>query len=110
MTGICSPALNRAQAQVQYPGILEGRDNDFTVCQYIGEICRDLMNRPASPHDRQHRLRCMMGAGLTPEIWQRWIERFGSVQIFEGWGSTEANTALINVDNRIGSCGRVPYY
>jgi len=52
----------------------------------------------------------MMGAGLTPEIWQRWIERFGSVQIFEGWGSTEANTALINVDNRVGSGGRVPYY
>lgn len=86
------------------------RDKGITVCQYIGEICRYLMNQPPSPDDRQHGLRCMMGAGLTPEIWQRWIERFGCVQIFEGWGSTEANTALINVDNRIGSCGRVPYW
>jgi fatty-acyl-CoA synthase len=86
------------------------RSHGITVCQYIGEICRYLLNQPASPDDRQHGLRCMMGAGLTPEIWQRWIERFGSVQIFEGWGSTEANTALINVDNRIGSCGRVPYW
>lgn len=86
------------------------RDKGITVCQYIGEICRYLMNQPAGPDDRRHGLRCMMGAGLTPEIWQRWIERFGSVQIFEGWGSTEANTALINVDNRTGSCGRVPYW
>jgi len=86
------------------------RSHGITVCQYIGEICRYLMNQPPSPDDRRHSLRCMMGAGLTPEIWQRWIERFGSVQIFEGWGSTEANTALINLDNRIGSCGRVPYW
>ena len=86
------------------------RSHGITVCQYIGEICRYLMNQPPSPDDRRHSLRCMMGAGLTPEIWQRWIERFGSVQIFEGWGSTEANTALINLDNRIGSCGRVPFW
>ncbi|MNC18339.1 Long-chain-fatty-acid--CoA ligase FadD17 [compost metagenome] len=52
----------------------------------------------------------MLGAGLSPESWQRWVERFGAVQVFEGWGSTEANTNLINVDNRIGSCGRVPYW
>ncbi len=86
------------------------RHYGVTVCQYIGEICRYLMNQPAGPDDRRHGLRCMMGAGLTPEIWLRWVERFGDVQIFEGWGSTEANTALINVDNRIGACGRVPYW
>ena len=36
------------------------------------------------------------------------LERFGPIEVFEGWGSTEANTALINVDNYVGSCGRVP--
>uniref|UniRef100_A0ABX1PQA4 Long-chain-acyl-CoA synthetase n=2 Tax=Aromatoleum anaerobium TaxID=182180 RepID=A0ABX1PQA4_9RHOO len=81
-----------------------------TVCQYIGEICRYLLNQPAMMRDRDHGLRCMMGAGLTPESWLRWVERFGPIQIFEGWGSTEANTNLINVDNHIGSCGRVPYW
>jgi fatty-acyl-CoA synthase len=53
-------------------------------------------------------LRCIMGAGLTAETWQRWVDRFGEMDIYEGWGSTEANTNLINVDNHIGSCGRVP--
>lgn len=80
----------------------------ISVFQYIGEICRYLLNRPEQPGEREHSLRCMLGAGLTPESWQRWIERFGPIQVFEGWGATEANSALINVDNYVGSCGRVP--
>ena len=84
------------------------RRHRITVFQYIGEICRYLLNAPPQPDDREHSLRCMLGAGLTPESWVRWIERFGPIQVFEGWGSTEANTALINVDNYVGSCGRVP--
>jgi fatty-acyl-CoA synthase len=86
------------------------RENGISIFQYIGEICRYLLNRPPQADDRQHSLRCMLGAGLTPETWQRWVERFGAVRIFEGWGSTEANCAIINVDNRLGSCGRVPYW
>lgn len=80
----------------------------ISVFQYIGEICRYLLNRPEQPGERDHNLRCMLGAGLTPESWQRWIERFGQVRVFEGWGATEANTALINVDDFVGSCGRIP--
>ncbi|WP_181101138.1 long-chain-acyl-CoA synthetase [Stutzerimonas stutzeri] len=86
------------------------RAHGVTVFQYIGEICRYLLNRPVQADDRQHSLRCMLGAGLSPETWQRWVERFGEVPIFEGWGSTEANCAIINLDNRAGSCGRVPFW
>lgn len=86
------------------------RRNRITVVQYIGEICRYLLNAPPQPEDRDHSLRCMLGAGLTPESWGRWIERFGDVQIFEGWGSTEANTSVINIDNHPGSVGRIPYW
>ncbi|WEN42727.1 Long-chain-fatty-acid--CoA ligase FadD17 [Thauera sp. GDN1] len=84
------------------------RSNGITVFQYIGEICRYLLNAPPQPNDREHSLRSMLGAGLTAESWTRWLERFGPIEVYEGWGSTEANTALINVDNYIGSCGRVP--
>lgn len=86
------------------------RRNGITIVQYIGEICRYLLNAPPQPNDREHSLRCMLGAGLTMESWTRWIERFGEVDIYEGWGSTEANTAVINVDNVPGSVGRVPYW
>ncbi|WP_422421535.1 long-chain-acyl-CoA synthetase [Pseudomonas sp. GZD-222] len=84
------------------------REHHISVFQYIGEICRYLLNQPVQDGERTHSLRCMLGAGLTPESWQRWVERFGPVQIFEGWGSTESNANLINVDNYPGSCGRVP--
>ncbi|MFK8331000.1 long-chain-acyl-CoA synthetase [Pseudomonas sp. BJa5] len=84
------------------------RQQRISVFQYIGEICRYLLNQPLVEGEREHSLRCMLGAGLTPESWQRWVERFGPIQIFEGWGATEANANLINVDNYAGSCGRVP--
>ena len=84
------------------------RRHAITTFQYIGEICRYLLNQPPQSGEREHSLRYMLGAGLTPESWQRWVERFGPVQVFEGWGATEANANLINVDNYVGSCGRVP--
>lgn len=86
------------------------RRYQVTVCQYIGEICRYLLNQPERPDDRQHTVHSIMGAGLSIDIWEKFQNRFGIAHIFEGWGSTEANTSVINLDNRPGSCGRVPYW
>ncbi len=86
------------------------RRHRVTVCQYIGEICRYLLNQPERDDDRAHTLTRMMGAGLSTDVWQRFVARFGDIDIFEGWGSTESNCNIINVDNRVGSCGRIPYW
>jgi fatty-acyl-CoA synthase len=86
------------------------RRYQITICQYVGEICRFLLSSPAQADEREHSLRKMVGAGLAPEVWEQWIARFGEFEIYEGWGSTEANTNTINVDNRVGSCGRVPFW
>ncbi|MBW3505581.1 long-chain-acyl-CoA synthetase [Pseudomonas sp. NKUCC02_KPG] len=86
------------------------RRHRISIFQYIGEICRYLLNQPIVDGEREHGLRCLLGAGLTPDSWQRWMERFGPIQIFEGWSATEANTSIINLDNRPGSCGRVPFW
>lgn len=83
---------------------------DVTICQYVGEICRYLLNAPMQPNESVHGMRKMVGAGMSVEIWERFVERFGPIQIYEGWGATEANTNTINVDNRVGSCGRVPFW
>jgi fatty-acyl-CoA synthase len=80
-----------------------------TTVQYIGEICRYLVNRPAQENDRDHTLKRMTGAGMTRDVWQQFTDRFGDVEIYEGWGSTEANCGLVNVDQKIGSCGRIPF-
>jgi fatty-acyl-CoA synthase len=87
----------------------DARRYGVTACQYIGEICRYLLNQPPRDDDRDHCIRVMMGAGLGADIWAEFQKRFGIEQILEGWSSTEANTSLINLDNRVGSCGRIPY-
>ena len=87
----------------------DARRHGVTAWQYIGEICRYLLNQPVRDDDRDHSLRVMMGAGLGADIWEEFRDRFGIERILEGWSSTEANTNLINVDGRPGACGRVPY-
>ena len=110
-TAICSGAslaLRRKFSRREFwPDVRRYR---ATVCQYVGEICRYLLGEPPRADDRSHTLRKMVGAGLGAETWTRWVERFGPMEIFEGWGATEANTNTINVDNRVGSCGRVPFW
>ncbi|NAV69348.1 hypothetical protein, partial [Salmonella sp. zj-f50] len=78
-------------------------------CQYVGEICRFLLTEPERPDDKEHTLRILLGTGLAPEIWEQWVRRFGPMNIFESWGATESNTNVLNVDNRVGSCGRIPF-
>ncbi|WP_062270303.1 long-chain-acyl-CoA synthetase [Endozoicomonas arenosclerae] len=85
------------------------RQHNVTTTQYIGEICRYLVNQPEQPNDKEHTLKRMTGAGVSTEVWQRFIERFGEVEIYEGWGATEANCGIINVDCKPGSVGRIPF-
>jgi fatty-acyl-CoA synthase len=85
------------------------RRHRVTAWYYIGEICRYLLNQPPRADDRDHGLKRMSGAGLKAEVWRAFQERFGLESICGGLGSTEANYGLTNVDNRIGSVGRLPY-
>ncbi len=85
------------------------RRHRVTAAYYIGEIIRYLMASPPQPDDRDHTLRNMAGAGLKPDIWRAFVDRFGIENIFEGLGSTEANYGITNVDNMVGAVGRIPY-
>jgi len=80
-----------------------------TTTQYIGEVCRYLVNRPAKANDRDHTLKRMTGAGMTRDVWIEFEKRFGDIAIYEGWGATESNCNLVNVDQKVGSCGRIPF-
>lgn len=85
------------------------RKYNVTNCQYIGEICRYLLNKPAQANDTDNPLKRMVGAGLGAEIWADFQQRFGIEDIYEGWGSTESNCSTSNLDNKVGSCGRIPF-
>merc|ERR1719495_103844 len=79
-----------------------------TVGQYIGEICRYLLNTPECPEEKMHTVRLMFGNGLRPQIWPQFIKRFNIPNISEFYGSTEGNSNIINKDNVVGSVGFVP--
>lgn len=81
-----------------------------TLFEYIGELCRYLLNAPTHPLERQHKLRLIIGNGLRPEIWARFKERFDIPRIVEFYGSTEGNVQIVNFDGVPGSVGRVPPY
>lgn len=79
-----------------------------TAFQYIGELCRYLVNAPPHPDERRHRVRVAVGNGLRPDVWPAFQERFGIERVVEFYGATEGNVALANLDGRIGAVGRLP--
>jgi fatty-acyl-CoA synthase len=81
-----------------------------TQFQYIGELCRYLLNTPPHKLERKHKLRVVMGNGLRPEIWPAFKARFRIPKIIEFYGATEGNVALVNMDGRVGAVGRIPWY
>jgi fatty-acyl-CoA synthase len=83
---------------------------DCTCFQYIGEMCRYLVNSPPHPGERSHRLRLACGNGLRPDIWRQFKQRFQIPQITEFYAATEGNVTLFNFDGTEGSVGRLPWW
>jgi fatty-acyl-CoA synthase len=83
---------------------------DVTLFQYIGELCRYLVNTPPHPDERRHRVRVCVGNGLRPDVWETFQQRFKIPKIVEFYGATEGNVALSNLDGKAGAVGRIPWY
>src|SRR5581483_507284 len=82
------------------------RRHEAVAFVYVGELCRYLLRQPPTPLDRDHRLRVAAGAGLRPDIWRAFQDRFGIGRIVEMYGATEGNVALHNAEGRVGSVGK----
>ena len=85
-------------------------ESNCTIFQYIGELCRYLVN--TSPHAReaQHSLRMVCGNGLNADVWEKFQRRFRIPQILEFYAATEGNFSLFNCEGRVGSIGRIPSF
>ena len=81
---------------------------DCTIFQYIGELCRYLLNAPASGLEVVHGLRLAVGNGLRGDIWEAFAKRFAIPQILEFYAATEGNFSLFNVEGKPGAIGRIP--
>jgi fatty-acyl-CoA synthase len=83
---------------------------DCTVFQYIGELCRYLVNAPRHPLETKHRLRICCGNGLRANVWAEVKTRFRIPQILEFYAATEGNISLFNVEGKPGAIGRIPSF
>ncbi|HEY4339866.1 MAG TPA: long-chain-acyl-CoA synthetase [Steroidobacteraceae bacterium] len=79
-----------------------------TLFQYIGELCRYLVNSDPGPQESAHNLRLCCGNGLRAEVWERFQSRFRIPQILEYYASTEGNFSLYNCEGKPGAIGRIP--
>ncbi len=82
--------------------------NQCTAFQYIGELCRYLLNTPETANETRHNIRIASGNGLRPDIWEEFQARFKVPQILEWYAATEGNAVYFNFDQKVGAVGRVP--
>lgn len=84
--------------------------HNVTVFQYVGELCRYLVNQPVVPEERAHKVRVAAGSGLRADVWREFARRFGKINVREAYGLTEASIGFVNYTNEIGPIGRAGYF
>ena len=85
------------------------RESRATVTNGLGVMPEFIFRQPATPRDRDHRLRAMMAVPIAPEWGFAFAERFG-VKIVQGFGMTECNiVAYTSLEDPLepGCCGPI---
>lgn len=74
------------------------------ILQYVGELCRYLVNAPPHPLERQHAVKMAWGNGMRPDVWENFRQRFGVQTINELYAATDGLGATFNANR--GEFGR----
>lgn len=82
---------------------------EATGFNYVGEMCRYLVNTQPGDRDRGHRVRVIAGQGLQADVWTALQARFAIPRIVEMYASTEGNIATINLAGEVGSVGKLRF-
>ncbi len=83
---------------------------DCTIFQYIGELCRYLVNAPDALAAPAHKLRLACGNGMSGDVWSAFQQRCAIPRILEFYAATESNFSLFNVEGKVGAIGRIPAF
>jgi fatty-acyl-CoA synthase len=81
-----------------------------TIVQYIGELCRYLVQAPDTTEAPAHSVRLACGNGLSVEVWNAFQHRFRIPRILEFYAATEGSVSLTNCEGMPGAIGRVPKF
>lgn len=66
------------------------------IIQYVGELCRYLVNAPPHPMERQHNVRMAWGNGMRPDVWEVFRQRFNVPVINELYAATDGLGSSFN--------------
>lgn len=66
---------------------------ECTMFSLLGGMAIAIYAEPPSPHDRAHKVRYVLSAGMPEALWHPFAERFG-VEIFEFFGAAEGGLTL----------------
>lgn len=64
--------------------------------QYVGELCRYLLNGPPNPYERKHSVQVAWGNGMRPDVWEPFRERFNIPIVNELYAATDGLGATFN--------------
>ncbi|KAK6422467.1 hypothetical protein LTR95_016673 [Oleoguttula sp. CCFEE 5521] len=78
-----------------WPEVSASRANRL---QYVGELCRYLVNAPLHPLERQHRVNEAWGNGMRPDVWERFRSRFNIPVIHELYAATDGMGSTFNAN------------
>jgi len=79
-----------------------------TGFNYIGELCRYLLQQPPSPEDSKNTIKKIVGNGMRIDNWMEFKARFNIPFIYEFYGSSEGNGAFVNMLNLNRTVGMSP--
>ena len=85
------------------------REHGATCFQYIVSSVAISSIRRRAPTTPTTAFASPSATGSGPDIWEEFQRRFGIDTIVEFYGATEGNTALVNLENKVGSVGRMPF-
>lgn len=74
----------------------EARDSKANSLQYVGELCRYLINAPSSENEKNHNVSMAWGNGMRPDVWELFRQRFGIETINELYAATDGLGATFN--------------
>lgn len=85
----------------------QARLSEATHIQYVGEVCRYLLNSKPHPDQAKHQVKIAYGNGLRRDIWREFKRRFNIEGVGEFYASTESPIATTNIqygDFGVGAC------
>lgn len=66
------------------------------IIQYVGELCRYLINGKPHPLERAHKVQMAWGNGMRPDVWEAFRQRFNIPIINELYAATDGLGTMFN--------------